>query len=77
MSKWTHRVCADCWIERRVQDDPAMGPSIPVPLMVPSEECPAVEDCCACGATIVNIGRHGGIYLREKPDNMQCGGEHG
>ncbi len=78
MSRWTHRICADCYIDREEQLEQGLPPGLMhLPTRMIPSATPDMEDCCFCGATIVNVGKHGGIYVRHDPDFLECGGEHG
>ena len=53
MSRWTHRICADCFIDREIDNDPNDHDSgqavIRIPTRVNIEHCPEEELCCFCG----------------------------
>jgi len=72
MSKWNHRICADCWIRRAI----IYGQSaLRLPTLFNQADCPEVEPCCYCGAVLTNL-IHVGIYVREDPTELLCKGEH-
>ena len=79
MSAWTHRICADCFIDREIANDPNDHDSgqavIRIPTRVNIEHCPEEELCCFCGRTLINM-THGGIYVREDPAGLRCKGDH-
>lgn len=60
MSRWNHNICESCWNNRFKDREPIRVTNI-------SEE----EPCCFCNAMNTN-----GIYVREDPDRMLCGGVH-
>lgn len=64
---WTHPICERCWIEREsAGDGDALTIRRPVKLLHPT-----LETCCFCKSyTIV------GIYVREDPAGLPCGGAH-
>lgn len=56
---WNHSICEECWLERE-------GTSTPVRI---KDEYRDDESCCWC------LKQHrSGIYRRENPDDMPCGG---
>ena len=60
MSKWNHAMCGVCWYQRNPQRQPYR--------VVPAAD---PEPCCFCGTSTED-----GIYIRECPTNVACGGEH-
>jgi hypothetical protein len=56
---WRHAICGLCWKVSRPQ-------STPLRLV---GELRVTERCCYCGD-----GTSAGIYLREDPSNVPCGG---
>lgn len=69
MSAWTHRICADCYIDKVRELDLSLPP-------VRMAEVPPEEPCCFCGWTIINFAGRGGIYIRHDPAELHCKGEH-
>lgn len=64
---WTHRICADCYIDKAVTESEFVEPTRVVP-----DATPAQERCCFCSNFIVNVGKHGGIYVRHDPALLDC-----
>lgn len=64
MSRWTHRICADCYIDR--------FETLSVPTRMVPDLTPQEEPCCFCRVTIINVGLHGGIYIRHDPAQLEC-----
>ena len=76
MSEWTHRICADCYIDREVKRAIEENDGFRAPTRIVTQVTPRKERCCFCLCTIENLGRHGGIYIREDPEETLCGGIH-
>ena len=69
MSKFNHRVCEACWIERNSQEVEG-GIEIRQPVVVKDIEF-NIGMCCYCFLpTFQNI------YVRIDPSQMPCNGEH-
>ena len=62
MSRWTHSVCDRCYTERSTVKEEL--PEHPVRMTIKN-----MEKCCACGEE-----HSSGIYIREEPGQMPCGG---
>jgi len=62
MSRWTHAVCDDCW--NRVQPDREPHRFV--------EDARQIEVCCYCAEFTLS-----GIYQRQDPSLVGCGGNHG
>ena len=76
MSRWTHRICADCWIRKEVEHaERTPEPYLAMPSILKQDACPEEEDCCFCGATLFSPANVG-IYVRHNPEELRCKGEH-
>jgi hypothetical protein len=60
MSKWSHMICENCWVERNPEREPVRI----------KEEFRAEGPCCYCKAT-----QKSGIYVRDNPAETPCKGE--
>ena len=61
MSRWTHRICAACWLERK-------GDRLPVRVGLAA---PGV--CCVCGQP--DDHDEGAIYFRADQSTLACKGQ--
>ena len=59
VSRWTHAMCAGCWVERHGE---TRQPTVMLE--------PAMETCCWCGD-----GTMDGIYVRHDPAEVACAGK--
>ena len=69
--EWTHRICADCYIAKTIDDQEFVAPARMNPDITPAE-----EPCCFCGVTIISAVQYGGIYIRHDPAKLECNHDH-
>lgn len=61
-SPWTHRICVGCWNEKNPENKINEPP---FPYVNPQ------EFCCYCESET-----YAGIYVRDDPKDLICGGDH-
>ncbi len=70
MSKWNHAMCDECW-NKRMEEQGEPGRIAVRMLKERKSNNFRVDVCCYCNA------KTQGIYVRDRPEEVPCGGTAG